>query len=122
VVIASGVVRDIYQRFFRPGAGDAEVRRVAKAYYVQTPYLWFPVEPHFRAPFYAWLPEQTRAQLLMRFDLGYIGKAATLDQAMSDVQSINLLDRAQMRSLFPDANISFERVLGLPKSMIACRD
>ncbi|MEX2112739.1 MAG: sodium:solute symporter [Pirellulales bacterium] len=29
VVIASGVVRDIYQRFFRPRAGDAEIRRVS---------------------------------------------------------------------------------------------
>src|SRR5262249_38964162 len=29
VVIASGVVRDIYQRFFRRGAGDAEIRRVS---------------------------------------------------------------------------------------------
>jgi hypothetical protein len=104
------------------GRCAAEIRRVAKSYYVQTPYLWFPIEPHFRAPFYAWLPEQMRARLLMSFDLGYIGKAATLDQAMADVQSINLLDHAQMRALFPDASISFERVLGLPKSMIACRD
>ncbi len=29
VVIASGAVRDIYQRFFRPHAGDAEIRRVS---------------------------------------------------------------------------------------------
>jgi SSS family solute:Na+ symporter/sodium/pantothenate symporter len=29
VVIASGVVRDVYQRFFRPHAGDAEMRRVS---------------------------------------------------------------------------------------------
>ena len=99
-----------------------EIGRVADSYYVQTPYLWFPIEPHFRAPFYAWLPEQTRARLLMALDLGYIGKAATLDQAMADVQSINLLDHAQMKALFPDAKITFERVLGLPKSMIACRD
>ncbi|NJM55979.1 MAG: class I SAM-dependent methyltransferase [Verrucomicrobiae bacterium] len=98
-----------------------EIRRVATEYYVQTPYLWFPVEPHFRAPFFAWLPEQARARLLMRFDLGYIGKAATLHQAMADVQSINLLDLAQMRALFPDAQIRFERVAGLPKSMIATR-
>jgi hypothetical protein len=100
----------------------AEISRVANSYYVQTPYLWFPIEPHFRAPFYAWLPEQTRAKLLMAFDLGYIGKAATLNQAMADVQSINLLDHGQMKALFPTADITFERVLGLPKSMIACRD
>ena len=99
-----------------------EIRRVADSYYVQTPYLWFPIEPHFRAPFYAWLPEQTRARLLMAFDLGYMGKAATLDSAMASVQSINLLDHAQMTALFPDAAVTFERALGLPKSMIACRD
>jgi SSS family solute:Na+ symporter/sodium/pantothenate symporter len=29
VVIASGVVRDIYQRFLRPDAGDAELRRIS---------------------------------------------------------------------------------------------
>jgi SSS family solute:Na+ symporter/sodium/pantothenate symporter len=29
VVIASGVVRDVYQRFFRPRAGDAELRRLS---------------------------------------------------------------------------------------------
>ncbi len=29
VVIASGVVRDVYQRFLRPRAGDAEIRRVS---------------------------------------------------------------------------------------------
>jgi sodium/pantothenate symporter len=29
VVLASGVVRDIYQRFLRPRAGDAEIRRVS---------------------------------------------------------------------------------------------
>ena len=98
-----------------------EIRRTAIEYYVQTPYLWFPVEPHFRAPFFAWLPEQVRARILMRFDLGYIGRAATLDQAMTDVQSINLLDLAQMRALFPDSEIRFERALGLPKSLIATR-
>jgi SSS family solute:Na+ symporter/sodium/pantothenate symporter len=30
VVIASGVVRDVYQRFLRPGAGDAELRRLSQ--------------------------------------------------------------------------------------------
>lgn len=30
VVIASGIVRDIYQRFFRPGASDAELRTMSQ--------------------------------------------------------------------------------------------
>lgn len=100
----------------------AEIRRLAPAYYVQTPYLWFPLEPHFRMPLFAWLPEQVRARLLMLRSCGYMPKAATLDQAIEAVQSVNLLDHRQMTALFPDATVTFERVLGLPKSMLACRD
>lgn len=99
-----------------------EIRRVSDNYYVQTPYFWFPLEPHFRAPFFHWLPEQVRARLVMSFKIGYFNKATTLDQAMQNVQSAQLLDKRQMMSLFPDAGVSFERVLGLPKSLIAVRE
>lgn len=99
-----------------------EIRRVSENYYVQTPYFWFPLEPHFRAPFFHWLPQQVRARLVMSFKIGYFNKAATLDQAMQNVQSAELLDKRQMMSLFPDAEVRFERVFGLPKSLIAVRE
>ena len=99
-----------------------EVRRLAPAYYVQTPYYWFPMEPHFGAPFYHWLPEQLRAALLRRMTLGHMQRAATLSEAMQQVQSCQLLDARQMAELFPDAEIRRERLLGLTKSLIAVRD
>jgi hypothetical protein len=37
------------------------------------------------------------------------------------VDSIQLLDRRQMRALFPDGAVTTERYLGLPKSLIAIR-
>ena len=98
-----------------------EMRRVGRAYYVQTPYFWFPLEPHFRTPFYHWLPEQVRARMLMRGKLGYIGRANSMDEAMTSVQSACLLDRRQFATLFPDAEVGFERVLGMAKSLIARR-
>jgi hypothetical protein len=98
-----------------------EVRRVAESYYVQTPYFWFPLEPHFRVPFFHWLPETVRARMVMRAKLGYFNRAATIDQAMQNVQSAVLLDGWQFRQLFPDAAVSFERVAGIPKSLIARR-
>ena len=57
----------------------------------------------------------------MTTKLGYIGRAKSLGQAMSNVQSCRLLDGLQFRSLFPDADVSYERVAGLPKSLIAQR-
>jgi hypothetical protein len=102
-------------------AAANETRRIAKSYYLQTPYYWFPLEPHFRVPFFHWLPEQVRYRLLMQTKLGYIGKANSVADAMASVQSAVLLDKQQVQALFPDAEVSFERVLGMPKSLIAQR-
>lgn len=98
-----------------------EVRRLAPAYYVQTPDFAFPIEPHYRTPFFHWLPEATRAGLLMRHRLGFRGPEATLDAAMRNIQSVNLLTKAQLCTLFPDSEVAHERVLGLSKSITAIR-
>ena len=58
----------------------------------------------------------------MRCDVGFAARRETVDHAMRDVQGMALLDKRQLAALFPDADISFERVLGLPKSMMAVRE
>lgn len=100
----------------------AETRRVAPWHYVQTPYFWFPVDPHFyRLPLFHWMPPSLRAKLLMRLPLAHVGRIATLKKAHQVVEGAKLIDLAQMRSLFPDSDIGFERFFGLPKSLIAIR-
>jgi len=99
-----------------------EVRRLAPAYFVQTPNFWFPYEPHFRAPLFHWLPEPVRAQLLLRFNLGFGGRRKTMEQAMQGVQSSSLIGASQMAALFPDANILRERFGTLTKSLMAVRE
>ncbi len=99
----------------------ANVRRLAPRYYLQTPYFWFPYEPHFRAPMLHWLPEQLRYRLVMTFALGFAEEKDNVADAMIRVQSARLLDKGQLQALFPDAEVFEERFCGLTKSLIAVR-
>lgn len=105
----------------RMEAFAAETRRLAPRYFVQTPYFWFPVEPHFSAPFFHWAPEGLRARWLMKRGHGFVGRAGDLAEAMRAVQHARLLDKAMMRQLFPDARLEEEKVAGLTKSLMAIR-
>jgi hypothetical protein len=106
----------------RMEAFAASCRRLAAAYYVQTPYFWFPVEPHFSAPFFHWRSEQSRARSLLKRGHGFSRRAADMGQAMRDVQHARLLDKSQFRFLYPDAVHHDEVVAGLTKSLIAVRE
>lgn len=97
-------------------------RRVAQQYLIQTPYFWFPVEPHARTLFLHWLPESLRYRLLMKSRLGFWPKAKTIDEAMRTIQSASMLDRCQFESLFPDATFHHEKLAGfITKSLIAIK-
>ncbi|MEP9403339.1 class I SAM-dependent methyltransferase [Sphingomonas sp. VNH70] len=97
-----------------------EVRRLAPRYFVQTPNLWFPYEPHYRSLFLHWFPEPVRAAMVLRKRRGFI-EASSYDQAMREVQDIHLLSARQMAELFPDARIEREKVGPFTKSLIAIR-
>ncbi|HEY0982710.1 MULTISPECIES: class I SAM-dependent methyltransferase [unclassified Schlesneria] len=98
-----------------------EVRRIAPRYWVQTPYFWFPIEPHNMTPFYHWLPFSLRVKLNMRFNLGNWTRSKTIDNAVRTAESSRLLDCAMLKELFPDAKRRVERVMLLPKSIIMVR-
>jgi len=98
-----------------------EVRRLAPAYYVQTPYFWFPIEPHCSTAFFHWLPEPVRLSMLLRKRRGHWGMAPDVSTAIGQIQSAVLLDVRTMSALFPDAVIRREKVVGLTKSLIAIR-
>lgn len=98
-----------------------EVRRLAPRYFVQTPNYWFPLEPHFRVPFFHWLPEPLRYALVRARGCGAFPRAETPDDAMRFLEDSILVDAKRMAVLFPDAEIQRERVFGLAKSLIAVR-
>jgi hypothetical protein len=98
-----------------------EVRRLAPRYFVQTPNFWFPMEPHFRFPFFHWLPEPLRIALVRRRGCGAFPRAETIDDAQRFIEDSILIDAPRLAALFPEARIERERVLGLTKSLIAIR-
>lgn len=120
-VVHSNSVIEHVGRWDAMRAMAREVRRLAPRYFVQTPDFWFPLEPHFRVPFFHWLPEPARLALVMRFDCGAFPRAKTLDDAQRYIEDSILIDRKRMQALFPDARIESERLFGLSKSLIAVR-
>jgi hypothetical protein len=100
----------------------SEVRRVAPNLYVQTPYYWFPVEPHYLTPFFHWLPKPVQVWLVRHFTLGNRGGARDLDDALTKMDDTpRMLDLQTFRFLFPDCRIQKERFALLTKSLIAVR-
>jgi SAM-dependent methyltransferase len=86
----------------------AEVMRVARGWWVQTPASSFPVEPHALLPFAHWLPPAMRRRY---WSLGVAG----------DYEEIALLRRSELRRLLPGGHVLAERVGPLAKSWISCR-
>ena len=97
----------------------AEVRRVGKRFYVQTPNRWFPVEPHVMTPLIHFLPKKVQRKLVRNFTVwGLLGRPSH-EEAAGFLELTDLLARKDMEDLFPRAAIWRERFLGLTKSWIA---
>lgn len=99
-----------------------EIRRIANAYYVQTPNFWFPFEPHFKFPVFHWLPMMVRLWLISRFNIGSYRKAQNNNDALRKVNDAKLLTHRQLKRIFPDASIFRERFFMLTKSFMAIRE
>ncbi len=90
------------------GAFAAEVMRVARGWWVQTPAYSFPVEPHALLPFAHWLQPGLRRPY---WRLGVAGA----------YEDISLLRRAELARLLPGGTVYAERLGPLTKSWISVR-
>ena len=98
-----------------------EVRRVSDKYIIQTPSLWFPLEPHSLLPLFQFLPHSFRALLIMTFNINYFPKATTYKAAIIVSHSTLMFTHKRFKQLFPEAEIQVERFLGIPKSYTAIK-
>jgi hypothetical protein len=96
------------------------IRSLAPRYLVQTPYRYFPIEPHWLFPGMQFLPLQFRSKIASSWPLGHTS-GWPKNQALEEVMSTQLLTATEMRAYFPDGKLYWERFLGLPKSMLLVR-
>ena len=94
----------------------AEIRRVGKRYFVQTPNYWFPIEPHWNLPFFQYFPISVRVFITYKIGFGNVGKQKDKNIALNRVKEVRLLTLHEMKNLFPEGKVYKERFLGLVKS------
>ena len=124
VVFSNSVIEHVgepasQERFAR------EVARVGRAYWVQTPNRWFPVEQHLLTPLVHWLPKSWQAAIVRRGTVWSALTRPTADRRDFYIEhflrDIHLLGMGELKRLFPSARLIRERFLGVTKSLIACR-
>jgi hypothetical protein len=99
----------------------AEVRRVARSYFVQTPARSFPFEPHWLGFFLHWLPRRWQPRLARWGTLYGLAMKPSPDQVHALIDEYRLLSYREMRELFPDAEIRRERFMLMTRSYLAVR-
>lgn len=90
-----------------------EVRRVGKRYFITTPNRWFPVEPHYRIPFFQFFSPKWQQFIHKRFQVGLVPKGM--------FEAIQMLSARDLSKLFPDAIIRKQRVTIWPEVLIAIK-
>jgi hypothetical protein len=96
-----------------------QVRSLAPRHWVQTPYRYFPIEPHWLCPGLQFMPSYLRAKLIQVWPLSPAkprGRAA-----LAAVLEVELLSMTEMRYYFEDSKILRETVTRLTKSLIAVK-
>jgi Methyltransferase domain len=97
-----------------------EVHRLAPRHWVQTPYRYFPIEPHWLFPGFQFLPLAARAELSRRWPLVHT-RSRSRDEGLRAVMGVELLGRAEMAFYFPHSTLMTERIGGMVKSLIATK-
>ncbi|GBE24702.1 hypothetical protein BMS3Bbin02_00977 [bacterium BMS3Bbin02] len=119
VVVSNSVIEHVGD-YARQQLMADEVRRVAVRYWVQAPYMHFPIEPHILFPFFQYLPPGAKRVVARLWPFSFPKKHGS--DPVHVANNTRLLTKAEWRDLWPDAQLVNERFIGLTKSLIAFRD
>jgi hypothetical protein len=96
------------------------VAAAAPRHWIQTPYRYFPIEPHWVAPMTQFLPLWLRSQILRYWPLAHT-RASSFEQEVATQLGTELLGVTHLRHYFPASDVHYERFGGLVKSIVAVR-
>lgn len=96
------------------------IEQLASRHWVQTPYRYFPIEPHWLFPMLQFLPLAVQARILTAWPFGPSGPS-DYSTSLRAVAQVELLANAEMGLYFPASQILHERAGPLTKSLIAVR-
>lgn len=100
----------------------AEIRRVGRDIWVQTPARECFIEPHYLAPFLHWFPKPIQKRIVRWVTPWGLLSKPTPEVVNAMVEETRLIDRREMGKLFPDCEIHVEKLFGVfPKSYVAIR-
>jgi Methyltransferase domain len=119
LVFSNSVIEHLGGHAQRMRFADA-VHKLASRHWVQTPYRYFPIEPHWLFPGFQFLPLAVRAEVSQRWPLAHT-RSQSKGEGIRAAVSVELLSRTEMAFYFPDSTVRFERLLGVVKSLIATK-
>ncbi|MDF7825436.1 class I SAM-dependent methyltransferase [Pontiellaceae bacterium B12227] len=95
----------------------AEIKRVGKTYWVQTPNKHFPLELHLCCPFIQYFPVKFRIAFAKIWPFSFEKMRGRTEGAVADAQAI-LQTKKQFNVLFPGTKLICEKFMGMTKSLI----
>ncbi len=119
IVYSNSVIEHVGGHARRQQMADV-IHSLSDRHWVQTPYRYFPIEPHWLFPGFQFLPTQMKSKVARSWPLAW-SRPPDQRSAVANAMGVELLDQTQLRFYFPDSRLQFERVAGLTKSLIAVR-
>ena len=115
LVFSNSVIEHVGGPRHRRGFAET-VHKLAPHHWVQTPYRYFPLEPHLIFPGFQFLPPASKVRIATHWPLSHIRGRADVDPVQY-VMDHELLTITEMQALFPRSVILRERVGGIVKSL-----
>lgn len=119
LVVSNSLIEHVGGHTQRSRLADV-IQTAAPRHWVQTPYRYFPVEPHWLFPGLQFLPFAARVAVTTKWKLGH-RFTRDYQQAIDSVHEVDLIGITQMASYFPQSEIWREKFAGLVKSIVAIR-